>query len=415
MINNCRIDTSTKAVIYPARTVSGYGHIFSLGIAGIYVTALAHGDSPNFKSRYVHEKHIVPDPRVNHEKFIDWLLEYGKSQKTKPVLFMVEDAYAYLASIYREQLENYFLYPYIDQKNVDVFFHKEAMYRTADNAGVRYPTTLFPAPGKKNVEWVHFPAVIKPVISRFKFIGKTFIPVRTFPEIFGTKAVFASTVDELQTYVDLANSAGLECCVQRYIPGENKNLFTVYFVADRSGCIPSFSTHYKVRQYPADFGTTSVSQSKAVPELAEFARLFCQKVSYSGPATMEFKFGSDDGLWYLMEINARLGFSIRRSTVKGVNMPLQQYLLSTGQNLLAFQQIDDRRYWIDIPGDIKGLLWRYKQKEWHLSFWQIIKPYFFFREAVLNIKDPLPGLIRLYESIKRRTKRLIATKIFHTT
>ena len=82
-------------------------------------------------------------------------------------------------------------------------------------------------------------------------------------------------------------------------------------------------------------------------------------------------------------------------------MLLQQYLLSTGQQLMSVVQHEDGRFWIDIPGDIQGLLWRRSKRQWRLSFWQIVKPYFSFREAVFNFKDPLPGFIRLCSSLVR--------------
>jgi D-aspartate ligase len=401
-------DTGSKAVIYPARTVSGYGHVYSLGIAGIQVTALAHVDCANFRSRYVREKYVVPDPRIDHEKFIAWLVDYGKQQAVRPVLFMAEDPYAYLASLYQEQLRPFFRFPYIPLDRIEVFFNKRAMYRSAAEAGIRFPASIFsPFTGNELDEWSCFPAVIKPVVSRFRFKGKTFIAVRTFPELFGGKAVLASNRGEMTAYAERIDAAGLEYCIQEYIPGDNPDLYTAYFVADERGSIPSFSTHYKVRQYPADFGTTTVSQSEPVPVLGEYAGRFCRTAGYTGPATMEFKRGSKNGLWYLMEINARLGFSVRRSTVKGVNMPLQQYLLSTGQELMETKQHIDGWYWIDIPGDIKGLFWRRKKRQWRLSFRQIVRPYLLFREAVFNFRDPLPGFIRFCLPLLRRARALV--------
>ncbi|MGA3050886.1 MAG: hypothetical protein ABSE00_03075 [Chitinispirillaceae bacterium] len=393
---------NSKAVIYPARTVSGYGHMFSLGIAGIHVTALAHVDCENFRSRYVREKYVVPDPRINHEAFINWLLDYGSRQKIKPVLFMAEDPYAYLASIYQDQLRNFFLFPYIPLDTIETLFHKGVMFRKAFEAGVRFPTSIC-SPFANNYfnEWSDFPAIIKPLVSRFRFKGKEFIGLRTFPEIFGGKAVLVSNHAEIRDYAKRIEDAELEFCIQKYIPGDNASLYTIYFVAAPGGYIPSFSTHYKVRQNPADFGTTSVSQSKFIPELRHYAARFCEAIGYVGPGTMEFKLSSEDNLWYLMEINARLGFSIRRSTVKGVNMPLQQYLLSTGQELLEMRQCDDGWHWIDLAGDIKGLRWRRGKPQWRLSIRQIIRPYLLFHEAVFNFRDPLPGILKYAFSLLR--------------
>ena len=230
------IDNTAKAVIYPARTVSGYGHIYSLGTAGIYITALAHIGCSNFISRFVHEKWVVPDPRLDHDNFIDWLVENGKRQTVMPVLFMADDPYVYLACLYHDRLQEYYRFPYISPDTLDVFFHKGAMYRKASEAGIPVPRTIYPAEAQDSIDqWSSFPSVIKPVVSRFRFKGKTFIAIGTFPELYGSKALFAADRSQAREYLKGAEAAGIECCVQEYIPGDNPNLFTIYFVLSKAG------------------------------------------------------------------------------------------------------------------------------------------------------------------------------------
>jgi predicted ATP-grasp superfamily ATP-dependent carboligase len=400
------LNTASKALIYPARSVSGYGHIYSLGIAGIPITALSRINCENFHSRFIGEKYIIADPHDDPQKFINWLVRYGSRQVAKPVLFMAEDPYAYIISIHQEQLRPFFHFPFIPLETIDIYFNKRAMYTKAVEAGLRIPKTVF-SPINKDIikNWKAYPAVIKPVVSRFNYSGNVFGSIRTFPDQFGCKAWFAKTPTDLADCVDRVKNAGLDFCIQEYILGDNSCLCTIYFVADTQARIPSFSTHYKVRQYPADFGTTSVSQSRSIPILHEYAEWFCKTTGYSGPATMEFKQSDSDGLWYLMEINPRLGFSVRRSTVKGVNMPLQQYLLSTGQKLLNCKQTDDRSFWIDIPGDLKGLLWRRGKRQWCLPLMHVVKPYLNFHEAVLNLIDPIPGSLRFLSYARHLSKK----------
>lgn len=395
------VQTTSKAVIYPACTLSGYGHICSLGRAGIPVTALSPIDCPNFKSRYVGEQYVVPNPYEDHEQFIFWLIDYGRTQEHKPVLFMVEDIYAYIASLYQDQLRPYFLFSYIPLDRLDVFFNKKAMCREAAQAGLHLPMSLFsPVTDKVLADWSHFPVVIKPQVARFQFEGKQLKSINRFVEVFGAKALTAHTPSELTASVQRIRDEGLEYFVQEYIPGGSDDQYTVYFVADRDGTIPSYSSHYKVRQRPADFGTTAVSQSKSVPELRDYIERFCKTTGYSGPGAIEFKRSPVNGTWYFIELNARLDFSVSRSTFKGVNMPLQQYLFSTGQEMMRVRQRDGGRFWIDLPGDIEGLLWRRGQEQWRLSFWQILKPYLYGQEAVFNLRDPRPGLAQLRSALR---------------
>ncbi len=401
------LDVRAKAVIYPGCTVSGYGHIYSLGRAGIPVTALSPVDCPNFKSRYVREKYIVPNPCEDHEQFVSWLIDYGRRQERKPVLYMAEDIYAYIASLYQEQLQPLFLFPYIPLEKLDVFFNKKAMCREAIRAGLRLPESLFsPISDPELAAWSRFPAIVKPAVSRFQFEGRKLKSVDKFRGVFGGKALVAQERAELLAGVQRIKDLGLEYCVQEYIPGGSDAQSTVYFMAARDGTIPAFSTHYKVRQRPADFGTTAVSQSRSVPELRDYAEQFCRTTGYSGPGTLEFKRSPRDGAWYFIELNTRLGFSVSRSTFKGVNMPLQQYLLSTGQEMMRVKQREGGRFWIDLPGDIEGLLWRRGKPQWRLSSWQIVKPYLYGQEAVFNLRDPRPGLAQLRTALRISVRAL---------
>jgi methionine biosynthesis protein MetW len=113
---------------------------------------------------------------------------------------------------------------------------------------------------------------------------------------------------------------------------------------------------------------------------------------------MEFKWNQEDRRWYFIEINPRLDFWIRMSTLNGVNLPLQLYLLMTSQRLFKQKQRDCGRYWIHIAGDLKGLKWRRTHKAWSVSVPSFLKPYTYFNDAIFSIRDPLPGLLTWLES-----------------
>lgn len=385
---NANIRKESKAVIYPACTISGYGHIFSLGIAGVHVVALSISKCENFRSRYVKEKHIVPDPLISPEDFVSWLIVYGKKQQIKPVLFLPEDVYAYIASLYKHELSPYYLYPYIDHDKLDIFFNKKIMFKEAEKAGIILPITIFsPLTDGQISDWNNYPAVMKPLVSRFTFKDRKLVDVIKFPTLFGGKAIQVSNEKELRNYALKMNQENIEYCVQQLIPGENKNIANIKFVSMENGKIPSCFISRKIRQQPADFGTCCVSQSEYIESLHEYAENFCKTTGYVGPGCMEFKWAPSDKKWYFIEINPRLDFWIRMSTIKEVNLPLQQYLLSTGEELFQKKQRNKGRYWIHISGDLSGLKWRRKKKEWHLTYLEILKPYLFFNEAIYNWKD----------------------------
>jgi predicted ATP-grasp superfamily ATP-dependent carboligase len=381
-----------KAVVYPARTVAGYGHIYSLGVAGIPVVALHSKWGYAFHSRYVKERYVTPDAAQQPEAFVDWLIRYGKQQTQKPVLFLAEDLYAFLASANAERLSQYYRYPYIDLDCLPLFFDKRLMFREAEAAGLNVPPTLFsPLSDDQVRSWRHFPAVIKPVVSRFSFSGAEVIKRPAFPKIFKGKALEARNYDALQSAVRAVEREGFEYCVQRLIPGPNDRIYNVKFVADRDGRIPSCFISKKQRQQPADFGTCCVAISEYAEELHQQTQAFCTHTQYCGPGGMEFKRDSD--CFWFIEVNPRLDFWIRMAVLKGVNLPLQQYCLSLGQELKSAKQEDGGPAWIDIEGDLKGKWWRTRHPEYPLDWKEYVKPYRAFDEAVWNRRDPIPGLL----------------------
>jgi len=389
----------SKALIYPSSTVLGYAHIYSLGVTDIPVVALDARKCSNFKSRYVDEKYIIPDPLKDHEAFVDWLIEYGRKQEHKPVLFFAEDVYAYIASLYQDELKPYFLYPFIDRGKIDIFFNKKIMLKEATKTDINVPKTLFsPLTTIQVSQWKHYPALIKPLVSRFNFQGKKLIDIQKFVRTFGGKAVQISNQEELQHLMMRLIQENIEYCLQEYIPGDATCLATCMFVADGNGCVPSCFVNWKLRQQPEDFGTCCVAASKYIKILHDYVEQFTTVTKYTGPGGIEFKRNPNDQKWYFMEINPRSVFSLRMAPLNGVNLALQQYLLSTGQELFHTRQRDSGRYWIDIPGDLAGFRLRQKKRERRMKFWEIVKLYFYFNEAIFNWMDPHPGLIRMRET-----------------
>jgi predicted ATP-grasp superfamily ATP-dependent carboligase len=339
---------------------------------------------------------MVPDPRKDHEAFVAWLVDYGKKQDVPPVLVMAEDLYAYIAHLYQAELSPYFKYPYIKQDLLNNVFNKKFMYSVAQRSGITCPETVFAPLTKALIAgWRHYPAVIKPNVSRFTFDGRKLLDSIKFPTIFGGKVIFAHNAADIERLSSRLTDLGIDFCLQQFVSGKDSNLVNIQFVVDRAGNIPACSISRKFRQQPADFGTRCVSSSEYKPELYEYAKSYCREAGYCGPGVMEFKQGVDDGRWYFMEINPRFAMSNRTAVVQGINLPLQHYLLATGQELFTARQKDNGKFWIDIPGDFSGFQWRRGRKEWKLTFWEMAAPYLWFDEAVFNWQDPLPGIKRI--------------------
>ena len=390
-----------KALVYPAHTVSGYGHIYSLGRAGVPVTSVETGKASRFRSRYVREALVSPNPDTAPDAFIEWLVAYGKGQTRRSVLFMAEDRYAYLASVYREQLEPYFDYPYIDRDALPTFFSKDSMYEAARHAGFDVPVTVYSPLSATRVSDLRYPVVVKPLISRFSVGAHGVLDTATFPELYGGKALLVESPREVLARADDLARNGIGFCVQEFVPGENVNIANVKMVADRDHEVPACFTSRKIRQQPADFGTCSVARAEVIPELEQLVRAFVKATEYTGPCCFEFKRSERDRRWYFIEMNPRLDYFVVMATLNGVNLPLQQYLLSTDRPLKPFRQRRRAPYWIDLPGDVQGFRWRRQHPGWPIGLGEFLRPYVWFHEASLRAADPRPGLRRLRSWLRR--------------
>lgn len=398
---------SSKALVYPSATIAGYGHIYSLSKAGIHTVALSEGICSTFYSRHTDEHHTIPDPREDVSAFVEWLLSYGKEQDEKPVLFFVEDLYAYLGSYHANELKEYYHYAFLEPETMDTFFDKKHMYTSIEDTSINVPETIYsPLTEDKIEDWSHFPAIVKPLVSRFDF-EDGLRSTNAFPDIFDAKAIQIDDRSELADTVARTQDHDIDVCVQEMIPGSNKNIGDIKFVVDESGSIRNAFTSIKQRQYPPDFGTCALAKSVDLPELHGYAEAFCTVTGYHGPGSIEFKKSTADGKWYFIEINPRLDFWIRMAVLNDVNLPLDQYLYTTSNGQISTTQRTGEYYWLNVPNDLKGYYWRKKRRQWELSLAEFLRPYPRANAAVFNLHDPLPTLLKYGYKPVKKAKQLL--------
>lgn len=395
----------SKALIYPAGSVAGYGLMRSLGLAGVPVVALSAKRCDSFYSRYPRERLIVPDPLQNHIAFVEWLADYGRRQDSRPVLFMAEDVYAYIVSAYQDQLAEHCLYPYLPVNNLERFFSKDIMLSCAERAGLAVPRWIARPTHDQLEGWQDFPAVVRPLVSRFTFKNGELRDVVAFPRAFGGKAIRANDRESLVWAAHAVEDLGIEYFVQKMILAPNSDLVSFKFVADGDHAVPSAFIGRKIRQHPADFGTCVVGRADYVDAVFDEGLRFVRESEYVGGGMIEFLWSEEDRRWYFIELNPRLDYWAGIAVNRGVNLPLQQYLLSTGQSLLDVRQRDGGRYWIDVACDLRALRCRRRMRDWPISVREMVWPYLYFNEAVFNWMDPMPGAFRLIRPCAGRAAR----------
>ena len=145
---------------------------------------------------------------------------------------------------------------------------------------------------------------------------------------FGVKAFTAGSRSELEIRLADVTSAGLGVIVQEYIPGPASNHYFVDGFRDRHGVIRTFFARQRLRMYPPRFGNSTFMRSVAPDEvegaLVQLDRLLAA-TKYRGIFSAEFKLDPRDGLFKLLEVNARAWWYVEFAARCGVDVCSMSY------------------------------------------------------------------------------------------
>lgn len=129
-----------------------------------------------------------------------------------------------------------------------------------------------------------------------------------FQAHFGTKGLRVRSVEEARRKLAEVIAADMNVVLQEYIPGSFAEHYFIDGYVDRAGVIKGLFARRRLRIYPPDFGnsTSMVSVPLAdVPGAVDTVRRVLAEVKYRGIFSAEFKRDERDGLFKLLEVNAR--------------------------------------------------------------------------------------------------------------
>jgi predicted ATP-grasp superfamily ATP-dependent carboligase len=307
-----------KAVVLGANYYIGLSIIRSLGKNGIEVVAIDYGieDRYAFESKYVSQKLIAPDFKQDPDGYIDFLIQFGKKQTIKPVLFPSADPYVEIIDKYMDELKPYYLFNMTQKGLWTSVLNKESLEKLAKQNDVLVPETISsndPELLKKVNEVIKYPCLVKPTDSP-KFVNE-----------FRKKLFKVFNDEELIASIKKANEKGLEVIIQRMIPGFDDHMYTFDAYMNQDSEITHWTTCQKYRQYPINFGASVYTGQKYVPELFERSARFFKNIGYKGFAEIEYKKDSITGEYYFIEVNARTTNLNSLLLKVGLNFPLIAY------------------------------------------------------------------------------------------
>ena len=371
------------AIVLSGHTM-GLGVARALGVMGVPVV-LVHYDDRDMAhvSRHVKVAIRAPHPEYACEEFIALLLDAAK-RFAGGVLMPASDESLVVIAKYKGILEKQYIAACPDWETVRRCIDKKLTYALAEAHGVPSPKTILPQSRAEVEDYAataEFPCLVKPSQSHL------------FYDRFKQKMFRVDTVGQMLDIWQQAADAGLEVLLQEIIPGDDAQVVNYNAYAWGGRSLLEFTAAH-VRNAPPWFGSPRVVVSQDIPEVLEPGRKILQALEYEGYACTEFKKDARNGIYKLMEVNARHNLSTLLAVHCGINFPWLQYRHLTSGELPAAADYRKGIYWVDITRDI-GYSGLYLTRErYPLSDYlrPYVRPHIF---AILDWRDIRPFLRRV--------------------
>ncbi len=286
-------------VMLGANFYTALGAIRTLGRHDIPVYALDYHFPTAYalSSRYVTRKIKCPNVNIDEDKLARFLVDLGKGFGQRPILMATADNYALLISRYAEQLAPHYIFPDNRGHLLEKIIDKNGLALLAKKHNLRVPQTFIVDSNTRIPEVlknISYPAIIKPALSH-KFV-----------RLFRQKCLKVNNMGDLDNALRSVQSQSLEVMVQQVIPGFDDQMFVFDVYINQEGRPTHTFTGQKLRQFPINFGSSTLTRQVYDPELVKLGLQYMQKLGYRGYGEIEFKKNPDDGKFYMIEINARL-------------------------------------------------------------------------------------------------------------
>ncbi len=361
-----------------------------------------------FASRYLSERYAV-DYNGKDEILLNFLLNYGKKQDEKIVIYPTHDHHTKFLAEYNNELKDYYHMP-INPKTIPIVLNKKNQYSMCEKIGIPYPKTIFISSSEEldksiiEIKKMLYPVVIKP-FSRAENPAICFdfrlIKIDDFTD-------FEKFLPTLKNYV---NHGFL---ISEIVPGEPDNIWVYHGYLDEESDVIAGWTGRKLTQRPYYFGVFSSGRCEINPVVEELG-IKLLKAFDTRLGEPEFKYDIRDNKYKLMEINPRYDMWHIVGTQGGVNLPLIQYYhMVCEKNKLERMQKKQSKKFAHIVFMESELLNITDHKPRSKFIKNSINSLMLKNKiwAIANYSDPLPGIKNL---LKFNLIKAIAGKILPRT
>jgi D-aspartate ligase len=388
------------------RTVTGIATVRALAENGVDVHAfMFRKDDPARHSRYglkVTCYHLEDDPIA----LVQLLIDYAQKLGSRPVLLPTCDSHALLLAKHAAELRPHYRIWELPYDDLGRIVNKTTLYSAAREAGAPLIPSLSTPTTAEVAQWCLQHA--GPYLLKPSYDGIGTCKLRS-------KNLLLETREQLLSHVRTYGTESL--VIQRMIRGGDGNIFDCYGLCDRDGRVVSLTSHQRLRQFPPDFGATSMGEIPAALPSQDEKFLFAateqlfNTIKFHGIFGIEWLREATTGAFYLIDFNARPFLTIGHLQDCGVNLPLLAYRELTGQSLRGVEARPavKRKRWVYISKDIDTF--RELRATGRLGFVSWLLSLATCRSfAYVRWSDPLPGLHSILNVLGRACRFVLRTR-----
>jgi predicted ATP-grasp superfamily ATP-dependent carboligase len=330
-INSCE----TPAALVFNCHITGLAVARSLGRRGVPIIGLDRDENGfGLHSRYTTVAGRCPYPLDDERAFIDLLMEIGGALNRKAVLFPCLDEWVFAVARHAAELGKYYILPFSDLDTVERILDKNLLYRKCEDRGIPIPRTFYV--GEQTPEQIAsditYPCIVKPALQR------------EFTNEFGEKVLRAETRED---FLALCKRAAHHPLLAQEIVGAGVDSFySLCGYMGRDGEAKGVFVGRKLEQYPPDFGTACLVDSRYVEEIVERGVDILKQFGYHGISEVEFIYDAPSGEYKLLDINTRVWKWIGLPMRAGVDLPWLAYADAVHGNVSASERQREKLRWV---------------------------------------------------------------------
>jgi predicted ATP-grasp superfamily ATP-dependent carboligase len=256
------------------------------------------------------------------------------------VIFPTSDLHVLRVARNAATLAEHFLLFSSNLPTIETLVNKRQFYESLVKMGVLHPKVRFPqcrAEFESAAEEIGYPVLLKPEISPLFF------------QKFRCKGFVARDKEELLRHLETLESSGLQVMIQEIVPGGADCLYGCAGL--RTETTSLLFCYRRVREFPVGFGSGSFQES--ILSFVGQTRLleYLDHINYTGLFEAEFKLDPRDGIFKMIEINARSWWQNTHPSISGLNIVKAAYDYAAGQPIQGRDYYRVGTKWIHLYND----------------------------------------------------------------